>query len=175
MAQAVALYLTPFLHEDMAIVAAALLVGQHELVLSIAAVSLSAGMISRDFLLYGLGAAARRQGFARRLLIRPRVERLSSWVHGNQTKVIVVSRLVPGLLFPAYIACGWFGVSFARFAAVSIAMTAVYLPVILSLALIFGHAALDRVGGWAWLALIAPLGVAILLRVRLAYRNRQSA
>ncbi|HEX3064359.1 MAG TPA: VTT domain-containing protein [Dongiaceae bacterium] len=165
----------PFLHEDMAIVAAALLVEQHELVLGLAAVSLSAGMISRDFILYGLGAAARRQGFARRLLIRPRVERLSDWVHGNQTKVIVVSRLVPGLMFPAYIACGWFGVSFARFATVSIVMTALYLPVILGLALIFGHAALDWVGGWAWFALAAPLTVAGLLRARTAYRKRQSA
>ena len=117
----------------------------------------------------------RRWWWSRRLLIRPRVERLSGWVHGNQTKVIVVSRLVPGLMFPAYIACGWFGISFLRFAAVSIVMTALYLPVILGLALIFGHAALDWVGGWAWFALAAPLMVAGLLRARTAYRKRLSA
>jgi membrane protein DedA with SNARE-associated domain len=44
----------------MAIVAAALLIAQHRLLLGVAAVSLCAGMISRDLLLYGLGAAARR-------------------------------------------------------------------------------------------------------------------
>ena len=174
MAQAIALYLVPFLHEDMAIVAAGLLVAQHELVIGLAATSLAGGMLSRDLLLYGLGAAARRTGFARRFLIRPRVEQLSSWLHGNTTKVIVVSRLVPGLLFPAYIACGWFAISFWRFALTSIAVTAVYLPVILALALLFGEAALDRVGGWAYLALIAPLGVACIMRVRSAYRRRQS-
>jgi membrane protein DedA with SNARE-associated domain len=170
-AQAGALYLIPFLHEDMAIVAAALLIAQHQLLLGLAAVSLCAGMISRDIILYGLGVAARRSGPARRLLIGPRVEHLASWLGGNMTKVIVVSRLVPGLMFPAYIACGWFGLSFPRFVLTSMAMTAVYLPVILGLALIFGHAALDWVGGWAWLGVIAPLVVAALLRGRLAYRN----
>ncbi len=175
MAQAIALYLVPFLHEDMAIVAAGLLVAQHELVIGLAATSLAGGMLSRDLLLYSLGAAARRTGFARRFLIRPRVEQLSSWLHGNITKVIVVSRLVPGLMFPAYIACGWFAISFWRFALTSIAMTAVYLPVILGLALLFGEAALDRVGGWAYLALIAPVAVACLLRARAAYHRRQSA
>ena len=165
----------PFLHEDMAIVAAALLVAQNELVIGVAAVSLAGGMISRDLLLYGLGAGARRSSIARRLLIRPRVELLSIWLHGNITKVIVVSRLVPGLMFPAYIACGWFGIPFLRFALTSIAMTAVYLPVILGLAILFGHAALDRVGGWAWLALAAPLAVAGLLRLRAYHRRRASA
>jgi membrane protein DedA with SNARE-associated domain len=174
-AQAAALYLIPFLHEDMAIVAAALLVAQHQLLLGVAAVSLCAGMISRDIILYGLGAAARRSGFARRLLIGPRVERLANWLAGNMTKVIVVSRLVPGLMFPAYIACGWFGLPFARFALTSIAMTAVYLPVILGLALFFGHAAIAWVGGWAWLAVIAPLAAALLWRARMVYRNRRIA
>jgi membrane protein DedA with SNARE-associated domain len=155
----------------MAIVAAALLIAQHRLLLGVAAASLCAGMISRDLLLYGLGAAARRSGFARRLLIGPRVEQLASWLEGNMTKVIVISRLVPGLMFPAYIACGWFGLSFCRFALTSIVMTAFYLPVILGLALIFGHAAFDWVGSWAWLAVAAPLAVAALLRARIAYRN----
>jgi membrane protein DedA with SNARE-associated domain len=155
----------------MAIVAAALLIAQHRLLLGVAAASLCAGMISRDLLLYSLGAAARRSGFARRLLIGPRVEHLAIWLDGNMTKVIVISRLVPGLMFPAYIACGWFGLSFPRFALTSIAMTAFYLPIILGLALIFGHAAFDWVGNWAWLAIAAPLVVAALLRARVAYRN----
>ena len=170
-AQAAGLYLVPFLHEDMAIVAAALLVAQHQLLLGVAATSLCAGMISRDLVLYGLGAAARRSGLARQLLIGPRVERLANWLGGNLMKVVMVSRLVPGLMFPAYIACGWFGLSFPRFALTSIATTAIYLPAILGLALFFGQAALGWVGGWAWLALIAPLAVAALLRGRLAYRN----
>ncbi len=173
-AQAAGLYLIPFLHEDMAIVAAALLVAQHQL-LGVAAISLCLGMISRDVILYGLGAAAWRSGFARRLLIGPRVERLADWLGGNMTKVIVVARLVPGLMFPAYIACGWFGLPFARFTLTSIAMTAVYLPVILGLALFFGHAAIAWVGGWAWLAVIAPLAVALLLRARMVNRHRRAA
>ena len=51
---------------------------------------------------------------------------------------------------------------------------AVYLPVILGLALFFGHAAIAWVGGWAWLAVIAPLAAALLWRTRMAYRNRRA-
>lgn len=172
--ESAALFLVPFLHEDMAIVAAALLVAEHRLVLSVAAMSLCLGMISRDFLLYGLGWAARRSGLARRALIGPRVELLAGWLHGNMTKVVLVSRLIPGLMFPAYIACGWFGLPFGRFALTSMAITAVYLPVVLGIALIYGNAALDYIGGWAWLAVAAPLIVASLLRFRMARRRRRS-
>jgi membrane protein DedA with SNARE-associated domain len=147
--ESVALFLLPFLHEDMAIFAAALLVAERRLVLGLAAASLGAGMIGRDFLLYGLGVAARRSSPARRLLIGLRVKRLAHWLRGNMTRVVLVSRLVPGLMFPAYIACGWFALPFPRFALTSVAITAVYLPVVLGIALVFGNAAIDHVGGWA--------------------------
>jgi membrane protein DedA with SNARE-associated domain len=172
-AQAGILYVTPFMHEDMAIVAAALLVAQHQLLIEVAAISLGAGMVSRDLMLYALGAAARRSGFARHLLIGPRVQHLGTWLGGNLVKVVMVSRVIPGLMFPAYIACGWFHVPFARYALVSMATTAVYLPIILGLALLFGQAAFAIVGGWAWLALAAPVAVAVILRIRAARRGRE--
>jgi len=171
-AQAGILYVTPFVHEDMAIIAAALLVAQHQLLIEVAAFSLAAGMISRDLILYALGAAARRSGLARRYLIGARVQALGVWLEGNLIKVVVVSRIVPGLMFPAYIACGWFHLPFRRYLLISAATTAVYLPIILGLALLFGQAAFAIVGGWAWMALAAPVAVALMLRLR-AVRRRQ--
>ena len=171
-AQAGILYVTPFVHEDMSIVAAALLVAQHQLLVEVAAISLAAGMISRDLMLYVLGATARRSGLAKRYLIGARVQTLGVWLEGNLIKVVVVSRIVPGLMFPAYIACGWFHVPFGRFLLTSAATTAVYLPIILGFALLFGQAAIAIVGGWAWLALAAPVAVALILRLR-AMRRRQ--
>jgi membrane protein DedA with SNARE-associated domain len=155
--EALALFLVPLLHEDVAIVAAALLIAAHRLSLGVAVPSLYGGMISRDLLLYGLGAFARRSSKARELLISPRIQHLARWVRGRMVRVIVIARVVPGLMFPAYIACGWFGLSFKRYAAVTIAVTAVYLPVVLTFGTLFGRLALDRVGNWAWIGLALPL------------------
>lgn len=152
-----ALFLIPFLHEDVAIIAAALLIAAHRLSAGLAVPSLCGGMISRDLVLYGMGALARRGGKARELLISPRVQRLSGWVGGRMVRVVIVGRIVPGLMFPTYIACGWFGLPFGRFAAICIAATAVYLPVMLTFGTFFGQIAFDRVGNWAWFILAPPL------------------
>jgi membrane protein DedA with SNARE-associated domain len=164
LAQCSALFLTPFLHEDVAIVAAALLIVDHRLTPGWAVASLAAGMIARDLAIYGLGAAARQSGFARRLLIGPRVQHLADWLGGNLTSVVVAGRLVPGLMYPAYIACGWFRLPFAGYALRAIGLTALYLPAVLAFALFFGQAAIAYVGKWAWIMPLAPIIVALLLR-----------
>ena len=100
------LFLIPFIHEDIAIIAAALLVAQHRLSIELAFASVFLGMVGRDLLLYGLGALARYNALARRYLIRPRVQELRSWLDGKMIWVILVGRVVPGLMFPTYIAIG---------------------------------------------------------------------
>src|SRR5262249_46134102 len=156
----------PYLHEDVAIIGAALLVAGHRLTLGWAAASLAAGMVARDLSIYGLGAAARRSGLARRLLIGPRVQQLGDWLHGNLNSVVIAGRLVPGLMYPAYIACGWFRLPFGSYALRTMGLTAVYLPTVLGFAYFFGQAAITHVGSWAWILLATPFVVALLLRHR---------
>jgi membrane protein DedA with SNARE-associated domain len=165
-AECAALFLVPFLHEDVAIIGGALLIADHRLPVGPVLFSLYAGMVVSDFLLYGLGAAARRNRLARRVLISPRVRRLGDWLTRHMTPLVLVARLVPGLMFPTYVACGWFGLSLLRFAIASMAMAAVYMPVMLSVYLLFGQATITRIGSWAWLALLIPLAAGALLRWR---------
>jgi membrane protein DedA with SNARE-associated domain len=171
LAECGALFLIPFLHEDVAIIGGALMIVSHHLPVGLVLFSIYGGMIVSDFLLYGLGAAARRNGFARRMLITPRVKQLGDWLTRNMTPLVLVARLVPGLMFPTYLACGWFGLSLTRFALASMAMAGLYLPVMLSVYIMFGQAAITRIGSWAWLALLIPLVAAALIRWRLPYRR----
>jgi membrane protein DedA with SNARE-associated domain len=165
-AECAALFFVPFLHEDVAIIGGALLIAAHRLPTGLVLISLYAGMVVSDFLLYGLGAAARRNRLARRLLISPRVRGLGDWLSRHMTPLVLVARLVPGLMFPTYLSCGWFGLSLLRFALASMAMGAVYLPVMLSVYILFGQAAITRIGSWAWLALLIPVAAGMLLRWR---------
>jgi membrane protein DedA with SNARE-associated domain len=129
-------------------------------------------MVARDLFLYSLGAAARRNATARRFLIRPRVQLLSEWLGGNMSWVIFVGRVMPGLMFPTYIAFGWFNLSFKRYALVTSGLSVLYLPIVFGLAYGLGRAAVDRVGSWAWLIVLVPVAMILLLRLRVSVRRR---
>jgi membrane protein DedA with SNARE-associated domain len=166
-----ALFLMPFLHEDIAITAAALLIAQGRLSVELAFPSVFLGMVTRDLSIYGLGAAARRNAAVRRFLIRPRVQLLSEWLRGNMLWVIFVGRVVPGLMYPTYIAFGWFQLPFTRYALATAGLSVLYLPLIFAFAYGVGRAAVDRVGDWAWLIVLVPIAVVMGLRIRVSIRH----
>jgi len=160
------LFLIPFIHEDIAIIAAALLVAQHRLSIELALASVFLGMVGRDLLLYGLGALARHNALARRYLIRPRVQQLRSWLGGKMMWVILVGRVVPGLMFPTYIAIGWFNLPFGRYVAATTFLSLVYLPTVFTIVYALGSAAFSHLGNWTWLIALAPITVIVFLKAR---------
>ena len=170
------LFLIPFIHEDIAIIAAALLVAQHRLSIDLAFASVFLGMVGRDLLLYGLGTLARHNALARRYLIRPRVQQLGSWLEGRMMWVILVGRVVPGLMFPTYIAIGWFNLPFPRYLLCTTLLSIAYLPVVFAIVYLLGSAAFSHLGNWTWLIAAVPITVLLVLQLR-AYirRSRNSA
>jgi len=160
------LFLTPFVHEDVAIVGGSLLVVEHRLPAPIALASLYAGMVASDMLLYGLGVLARRSGWVRRALLRPRIERLGQWLGGHVVGSVAFARVVPGIMFPVYVGCGLYGVSFTRFATTTCLTAGIYLPAVLYLVSRFGEVALSHIGYWSWFAAIGILSVAAASWIR---------
>jgi hypothetical protein len=77
--------------------------------------------------------------------------------------VLVVCRLTPGLLFPTFVACGWFKIPFWRFATVSIIAGAVYSSIVLTIVILFGDLVLFHLGYWAW-GTVAVLVIGFALR-----------
>ena len=80
--------------------------------------------------------------------------------------MVALSRVVPGLLFPAFIACGLYRVPFRRLAAATMAAAALYAPAMLALAILLGQAAVERFGAWAWWVLLATGGLLAVVRCR---------
>ena len=168
-----ALFLIPFLHEDIAIVAAALMIAQQRLSIDAAFPCLFLGMVARDLAIYGMGSGARHNALAQRYLIRPRVQLLGEWLHGNMLWVIFVGRIVPGLMYPTYIAFGWFALPFRRYALLTTVLSLLYLPIVFAIAYGLGRVAVDRVGGWAWIIVLVPVAVILGLRLRVVIRRAQ--
>jgi membrane protein DedA with SNARE-associated domain len=154
----VALFLAPWLHEDAAIVTGGLLVIERGLPVSVALISLVSGVVASDMAIYGLGAVARRWSWLRRRLVGERVERARRALGSHLALSVALCHVMPGVLFPTFLACGWFRLPFRRFAAASAAAAAIYVPAALLVVIAFGEAVLHSYGLWAWgLVLVAVL------------------
>ncbi|MCF3933748.1 VTT domain-containing protein [Acuticoccus sp. M5D2P5] len=155
------LFAMPFVREEVAIVTGSLLVVEHRMPSWLALVSLYAGIVASDCLLFGLGRLARRSGRVRHLVARPGIERLGAFLRAHTVPAMIVSRLLPGLMSPVYIGCGLSGVRFAFFAAISFTTAAIYLLVFFWLATRFGDGVLSRIGYWSWIVAILLLVVSL--------------
>jgi membrane protein DedA with SNARE-associated domain len=160
----VVIFFMTFLHEDAAILAAAFSTVEDQLPKWMAYVSVYLGIVVGDLLIYGLGHFAQKSKWLRSKIIGPKVERLRLWLETHLVRVLVLCRVTPGLLFPTFVACGWFRIPFTRFATVSILAGAVYSSVVLTIVILFGGLVLNHLGYWAW-------GAAALVIVGFAVRN----
>jgi membrane protein DedA with SNARE-associated domain len=160
-----------FLHEDAAILAAAFSTVEHKLPLWIAYSSVYLGIVTGDLLIYSLGHMAQKNKWLRSRIIGPKVERVQLWLESHLVRVLVLCRITPGLLFPTFVACGWFRIPLSRFATVSILAGAIYSSVVLTLIILFGDLVLNNLGYWAWgLLAIVIVGFA----VRNSFKSRWS-
>ncbi len=158
------IFFMTFLHEDAAILAAAFSTVEHKLPVWMAYVSVYLGIVTGDILIYGLGHLAQQNRWLRSKIIGPKVERVHLWLDSHLVRVLVLCRITPGLLFPTFVACGWFRIPFIRFATVSILAGAIYSSIVLTIVILFGDLVLNHLGYWAW-------GLAALLLVAWAVRN----
>lgn len=165
-AECLGLFLIPFAHEDVAIFAGSLVIVEHRLPVSLALTSIYAGMVASDFLLYGLGALARRSTWIQGLLMRPKIEHIGNWLGTHAVSMVTLARFVPGLMFPTYIGCGLYRVSWPRFALTTTLTAAIYLPALLFLFTRFGTTILSGLGYWSWLLVLGVLTVSGINWVR---------
>ena len=155
LAQFFSLLVLPFAHEDLAIILGAYVVVNHIMPVGLVALCIYGGMVASDFVLYGVGASARRLPWLARLAVDQRVRDFGDVLKRNLFGLVALCRVVPGVVFIAFIACGWSRVPLARFTAASLLVSALYLPLMLCIAVFFGDALDGRMGVWTWPLLIA--------------------
>ena len=162
-AQFASLLVLPFAHEDLAIVAGAYIINNELMPAALVTMSLYGGIVGSDFALYGIGAGARRLPWLSRYADH-RVQRFSENMRRNIFGLVTLCRFVPGVVFVAFIACGWSRVSLTRFLAASLVVSAIYLPLTLYLVLQFGTALDGMIGWWTWPLLLAGMATFGLMR-----------
>ena len=167
------LVVLPFAHEDLAIILGGYLIVNKLMPATLVVLSIYGGIVASDFALYGLGAAARYVPWLSRFAVDSRVRRFGETLHRNVFGLVALCRVVPGIVFVAFVACGWARVSLIRFAAASLIVSALYLPLMLYLVIMFGDALDERVGIWAWPLLFVAIGTTSFARKKIfAFRDQ---
>ncbi|MFN3657856.1 MAG: hypothetical protein ACK4UO_11430 [Pseudolabrys sp.] len=165
-AKITSLLILPFAHEDLAILLGGYIVTNNLMPVTLVGLSIYGGMVASDFALYGIGAAARRLPWLSRWAVDDRVLRFGDTLKRNVFGLVALCRVVPGVVFVAFVACGWARVSLARFTAASLVISAIYLPLMLYLVVTFGDALGERIGFWAWPILFIAITATGFVRKR---------
>ena len=173
-AKMTSLAVLPFAHEDLAIILGGYIIVNDLMPSALVALSIYGGIVASDFALYGIGAAARHVPWLSRYAVDDRVRRLAETLKRNVFGLVALCRVVPGVVFVAFVACGWARVSLAKFTAASLIISALYLPLMLYLVIVFGEALDDHLGLWAWPILFLAIAAASFARKRVfAFRDNR--
>ena len=171
-AQVSSLLVLPFAHEDLAIILGGYLIVNKLMPAFVVALSIYGGIVASDLALYGLGALAGYVPWLSRYAVDDRVRRFGDKLKHNVFGLVALCRVVPGIVFVAFVACGWARVSLWRFTLASVLVSAVYLPLMLYLVIVFGDALDDNIGFWAWPMLFLAIAGTSLARKRIfAFRK----
>ncbi len=160
----IGLFFLTFVQEDAAIVAASFSTVEYGLPMSLAFTSVYLGIISGDLFIYGLGRVAQRNNWLRSKVIGPKVDQVKVWLESNFVWAVAVCRVTPTLLFPTYIAIGWFRMPIKRFILVTVITSAIYTPIVFLLVTLLGDVVLYKLGYWAW-------GIILLIVVLFPFRK----
>jgi membrane protein DedA with SNARE-associated domain len=156
----IAIALFTFVLEDAATVASGLLSAEGLIHPLWALGALYMGIVLGDFGLYGFGRLARENRWARRLLEKRSVTLTRAWMGKRYFATVFGARFVPGLRLPTYTACGFFDLSFPRFALYAAVAAAAWTTLLFIVIFTFGRWAVEELGPWRW-----ALGLAIVLAI----------
>ena len=171
----IALFFLTFLHEDVAIIAAAFSRVEHGLPIGYAFISLYLGVIAGDTSIYGMGRLAQKSAWLRSKIIGPRTDQVKHFIEGNFVRLVALCRITPGILFPTFVACGWFRMPFKRFIVISLITTAIYTPIALAVVTLLGEAILYKLGYWSWgLILLLVLLYPVRKLLKTARKNKEA-
>jgi membrane protein DedA with SNARE-associated domain len=124
--------------EDLTCIGVGLAVARGEIGWCAGSAACFAGIATGDALLFAAGRFAGRPALARaplRWWVRPEsVARAAAWLDARGARVVLVSRLMPGLRLPTYVAAGVLGMDPPRFLALFLLAAALWTPLLVGLA-----------------------------------------
>jgi membrane protein DedA with SNARE-associated domain len=156
-----------FLQEGVALAGGAALILRGDVYPVFVGLSLFLGMVSGDCGIYWLGRLARQSTWAKRVIAKVDLEAAKSWLDKHLFVAVATSHLLPWILFPTFVAFGWFKLPFRRFALNSMLFAACYVPTALLVLTGVGAAAWPYLSTKLWLVgLVAAVIITTVFALR---------
>ncbi|MAW78645.1 MAG: hypothetical protein CMI63_00255 [Parvularcula sp.] len=159
-----AIFFTPFIQEDVAVIGAATVsladVVHTEAVLPV----ILAGLVASDAWKYWMGRLARRYEWAHKFAEKPGVSVAGDLIRKEFLETMLTARFVPGTRIPTYIAAGFFKAHYPRYI-LTLALTAsLYVGIVFGLFHSVGAVAGEEALIWL------PVGAVVLLAAYILFR-----
>lgn len=176
------LALTTLASEDLTCVGAGALVANGTISYALAAAACFAGIFLGDLALFAAGRIFGRRLLGMRLVRRfvseADVARSADWLEQRGSRVIVMSRFLPGTRLPTYVAAGMLGTNVWRFVGSFAVAAALWTPALVWLSARFGAGALESAlaasAGAGTAVVTAGLAALVLVRATVALANPRS-
>lgn len=159
---AVAIILATFILEDAATVAVGVMAADGLVSAPLALASLATGIALGDFGLYGIGQLAVSYPRLKRWMEGEKLRPIRNWLDKKLYSTVIAARFLPGARLPTYVACGFFAVSFSRFATPVIGATIVWSSFLFACSYYFGMYTLALLGIWRWPVALGCVGLLYL-------------
>lgn len=166
-ATGLAIILATFILEDATMVVVGVMAADRLIPIPLGLTSLATGIALGDFGLYGIGRLAISHPRLRLWMESDRLRPIGRWLHAKLYSTVIAARFLPGARLPTYLACGFFSVSFPRFAIPVVGATIVWSLFLFTCAYYFGVYTLTVLGFWRW-----PIALGLIVLLSLVGRVR---
>lgn len=157
-----AIFFITFVLEEGAAAFAVMLALADMVSLPLATTAVYFGVVTTDVGLYGLGYSASRFKWASRWIDGPKVKRAGEWMGPRMLPAVIMSRLMPWMLPPTFIACGFLRLPFKRFFWFASSTGLVWTAVVFAALLGFGNILMHEEVSWkSGLVIVLLVAVAV--------------
>jgi membrane protein DedA with SNARE-associated domain len=133
------IFVGPFVQEDAAVIAAATLSASDPQHFPVVFFVILFGLFVSDIWKYWIGYSAHASARARRWAEKDKVMALQDRVERNAMTTLLAARFLPLARVPAYIACGYFKMNYAKFCAIIFVTALLYCIVVFALIHLLGE------------------------------------
>jgi membrane protein DedA with SNARE-associated domain len=162
--------LATFVLEDPVTVGCGLLVADQRMAFATALIGVSLGIAVGDVGLYGIGRLTGPVVGRWRLVSQQRLDRASGWFKRNLISAVLLSRFVPGMRLPTYIAAGILKAPLWRFTAVAVGASLVWTFLLLRITVVAGETIWPLLGRMRWPVAAAAVVMLVVVQRRAARR-----
>ena len=170
-----AIFFITFVLEEGAAAFAVMLAMSDMMSLPMATTAVYLGVVTTDVGLYGLGYTASRFKWATRWIDGPKVKRVGDWMGPRMLPAIIMSRLLPWMLPPTFIACGFLRLPFKQFFWLASSTGALWTAIVFAALLGFGNILIHHEVSWTWGLVIVALVAVSVWKLRVMSSHKSAA